>query len=463
MSPKSQTCAQSNEATDIKMIVQAARPQMTGRRNSRVFPILALLFVLALPTSLFGQSTSDLIRQALQTYQNGNLTGAIDTLRLALKADPADPYAKLYLGLLLYEKDTKSVEAQQLLEASADRFPDNVEVQIKLMDSYLAHGEKTKGLSQWRRLVPAAAKDDQLASQLAYLLIRYGLPDAAREQTDSMAARLVPPAGQAPDPGRPNRRLGELHFLRGLIAATQERKTEALALLQQADQQDFPPRDSYQMLILADCLFQLHENRLASQAYQEYLKHYPEDLDARMKMGLAYYTVGALDPAQSAFEQVRATDPRYPDVNFQLAEILFAKNNIEEAEKLLREELGNNPKCGPCLAKLARISHQRGETEQADKLLEEARELAPDWAETHLVAGLVANRKGNYEKAIKELQFVLAKLPDFPTAHLQLSIAYARAGQADKAKEHRDIYNGLIQKQKDAISAGVKDERKPSP
>jgi tetratricopeptide (TPR) repeat protein len=312
-------------------------------------------------------------------------------------------------------------------------------------------------------LETAASRDEQLALQLAYLLIRYGLTDAAKEHTDKIAARIAPEGHQPDAPVKPDRRVGEVYFLQGLVAAGQDRKTNALAFLQSADKHDFPPRDSYQMLILADALYQLQETRLASQAYQEYLKYHAQDVDARFRLGLTYYASGALDAAQTAFEQVRTVNPLYPEVNYQLAEILFSKNNLDDAEKTLRAEMERNPRCGPCLAKLARIQHQRGEAEQAEKSLEEARKLAPDWSETHLVAGLLASRKGNYEEAIRELEIVAAKLPGFATAHLQLSIAFSRAGRAEKAKEHRDIYNRLIQEQKDAVSSAVKDERKPRP
>ncbi len=435
-------------------------PEMRSRTLVRV-STLAVVVLLCLSAILLGQTTSELIRKALETYQRGDLATAIVTLRQAAKADPTDPYTKLYLGLFLYEEDTKSLEAQQLLESVADRFADNPEVQVKLMDSYLAHGQKAKGLAQLRRLEPAASANEQLAFQLAYLLIRYGLTDAAREHTERIAARIAPEGGQPS--ATPDRRLGEVRFLQGLVAAAQDRKANALASLQAADKQDFPPRDSYQMLILADALYQLQETRLASQAYQEYLKHHTEDVDARFRLGLTYYASGALDAAQAAFEQVRGANPQYPEVNYQLAEILFSKNNLDEAEQTLRAEMERDPGCGPCMAKLARIQHQRGETELAEKSLEAAREIAPDWAETHLVAGLLANRKGNYEEAIRELEIVAGKLPGFATAHLQLSIAYSRAGRAEKAKEHRDIYNRLIQEQKDAVSAAVKDERKPRP
>lgn len=420
--------------------------------------LTVLSIFLAFVTVTLAQTAPELTRQAVTAYETGDLTTAIAKLRQARKLSPGDSLVSLYLGLMLYQQSSQSREAQQLLESVADRYLDNAEVQVKLLDSYLVLGEKAKGIKQLERLEPSMARDEKLRVQTVYLLIKYGLNDAARAQ----AEKLGPvPELTAAAPATKDARVGELYFLRALIAASEDHKPEAMKYLQAADRQDFPPRDSYQMLILADALYRMQDMRLAWQAYEEYLKHFPSDVDARMKLGLVYSSLGVLDAAQQAFEQVKAADSRYPRVHYQLGDVQFLKNQLDEAEKSFKQELENDPQCGPCYARLARISYQRGEDAQAEQYLNEARKRDPDWAETRLVSGLIAIRKGLYEPAIKDLEFVVAKLPDFPTGHLQLSIAYSRAGQAEKAGAERDIYNRLIEAQKAAVAAGVKDERKP--
>lgn len=420
---------------------------------------LILLIILLPCRCLLAQTAPELTRQAVMAYQADDLTTAIEKLRQARTLSPGDPVVALYLGLVLYQQNTQSREAQQLLESVADRYLDNNEVQMKLLDSYLVLGEKAKGLKQLERLEPGMTRDERVRFQVTYLLIRYGLVDAARSQSDKLGPAAEP--GTRSPGGKPDARVGEIFFLRGLIAATEGRKAEAIQYFQAADREEFPPRDSYQMLILADALHRLEEAKLSWQAYEEYLKHFPTDIDARMKLGSVYSSLGLLDPAQQAFDQVRAADPRYPRVHYQLGDVLFMKNQLDEAEASFKEELKNDPGCGPCLARLARICYQRGEDAQAEEYLNRAKKQDPDWPETRLVSGLIFNRKGLYEQAIKDLETVVAELPEFPTGHLQLSIAYSRAGQAEKARHHRDIYNRLIQAQKDAVSAGIKDERKP--
>jgi len=391
-------------------------------------------------------------------YQAGDLTTAAQKLRQARTLSPNDSLVTLYLGLVLYQQDNQSREAQQLLESVADRYLDNAEVQLKLLDSYLVLGNKAKGVAQVGRLEPIMARDEKLRIQVIYLLIKYGGVDAARTQAEKLGPVAAPSVTK---PATKDFRLGELYFLQGLIAASEEREADAMKYLQAADRHDFPPRDSYHMLILADALHRMQEMRLAWQGYEEYLKHFPADVDARMKLGLVYSSLGILDAAEQAFQEVKAADSRYPRLHYHLGEILFLKNQLEESEKSLQDELKNDPACGPCYAKLARISYQRGEDADAEKYLEQAKKRDAEWPETRLVSGLVAIRKGLYEQAIRDLELVVAKLPEFPTGHLQLSIAYSRAGQAEKARQRREVYNRLIQAQKDSVAAGIKDERKP--
>jgi tetratricopeptide (TPR) repeat protein len=408
---------------------------------------LLSLWLTALPAA--AQTPPELTRQAVEAYQAGDLPAAIDKLRQAQKLAPEDAQIRLFLGLLLYEEDSLSREAQLLMESVAGRFLENLELQVKLMDSYLAHGEKVKGMGQLTRLKSAMNEELGLAIHVVYLLIQHNQTAAASEEVAKIAARSDSRGAQ-----------GEILFLQGLIAASGDRKEEAMRLLQQADRQNFPPRDSYQMLILADSLYRLQELDFASQAYREYLSHHPGDVPARMRLGLSLYSLGLFERAQTEFEAVRAAAPRFPEVNYYLAEILFAKNALDEAEKVLREELRHDPNSGRCLAKLARIHYQRGEMEQCEQALEKVHKLEPDWPEAHLVSGLVNNRKGLYEQAVKDLEYVVRELPDFPTGHMQLAIAYARSGQAEKAREHRDIYNRLIDAQKEPVAAGARDIRK---
>jgi hypothetical protein len=199
-----------------------------------------------------------LIKTALSDYQGGDLGAAIAGLREARQADPANPYARLYLGLFLYQEDPRNAEAQDLMESALTAFPSNPDLLLRLADSYLAlgHGDKISGLRERGR--KALDANPRLALNITYVLIRYAQLDPAREELDRAAAKIQKeleasgePAQRPPELARTR---GEVLFLKGMIAATAGQKEAAIEQFQAADRNDFPPQDSPQMKMLAEVL-----------------------------------------------------------------------------------------------------------------------------------------------------------------------------------------------------------------
>ncbi len=421
-------------------------------RRARL-PGLLLALVLLPPALPGAQADRDRqeLGQALAAYRAGDPDTAIRRLREIHRRNPDDPEIRLYLGLMLYEKDSTLGEARALMASVADRYPGNRELQLKLLDSLLAAGDRKGALARAERLRESLDRDRAFAFQVAYLFVSHGLQEAAEEQLGRISARVqeelqkLPPGDRTSPAARASRRdAAEIDFIRGLAAAGSERKDEALELLQRADRQDFPPRESYQMLMLADSLARLREHRLAAQAYEEYLKHHPDDDAARMRLGDAFYTLGWFEEARACYEQIRKRNPHFPQLDYALAKVLLDLHQVEEAETYAQRSLKTDSACARCLAKLAHIEYLRAHNDECRNLLEKALALDPEWTETHLVYGLLHNRLGRYDLAIESLEKVIRIDPDYPTAHYQLAVAYQRSGRAEKAKEHREIYNRLV-------------------
>ena len=422
------------------------------------------LLVLSLLAALIGSafqagkqpSVRELIGLGLQKYQAGDAQGALDYLRQAVKMSPSNPDAQLYLGLILLTVDPASLEAQSALEAASPRFPNNPDLLVGLLESYLATGKKDKQETQVARIKAGNLEEPSVAFRALYTLVGHGQWDTAGGLADEVWARLQLALSKSEAgterAAQLNRDLGQAYFLQGLIAAGKGNKPEALRLLQEADKREFPARDSALIATLAGALDSLGEARLAAQAYEEYLKHFPADDTARLRWGLAIHATGQFESALAIFRDLLQRRPGYPMARFQAAAALLELKQNDEAERLLNEELAANPSCFECLTKLAYIEYLRGNTETAQALLEKSAAIQADYSETFLVRGLIKNRLGQYEEAIPDLENVLIEYPDQPAAHLQLSIAYSRTGKPDKAREHREIYNRVIEAQKKVTS-----------
>ena len=400
-----------------------------------------------------------LLSTSLSTQAAGD---DLSRLRAAHRSRPDDPQVASALGLALYQRDNASPEAQGLLEAAAPRLPKRHDVQIALLDSYLATGSEAAAGTLLSRLDPELGADERFALDTTYCLLgRRRFPEArtqwsrvarrVQEEIQAASSRTLTPA----EDEELKRRVAEVLFIQGLLTARLGQKDEALRLLQQADGYGFPPLDSPLMVAAADCLFELQEYSLASQAYAEVTKHEPGNLEARLRLGVSLYSSGKLDQAREELEQVLRRNPGYPSASYYLGAVLLEQKHTDQAQAQLERELERDPRCARCMAKLAHLSYMKGEDELCRSWLQKAAALDPNDLEQNLVSGMLEVRTGRYEQAIQHLTRVVEQLPSSAMARYQLALAYQRSGNAEKAGEHLEVYNRLIQEEK-ARTIGVR-------
>jgi tetratricopeptide (TPR) repeat protein len=387
---------------------------------------------------------------------------ALSRLRAAHRARPDDAQVARELGLLLYQRDSASREAQPLLESAAARFPKRRDVQLALLDSYLAAGDSPAAAAFLGRLEPELEADERFALDTTYCLLGRRRFDEARTQWSRVARRVQESLQSAssqtltPEADRElQRRVAEVVFIQGLLTARLGEKDEALRLLEQADGYGFPPLDSPLMMVAADWLLELQELELATQAYREVVKHAPKNAEARLRLGVSLFSSGKLDAARGELAQVLRQSPNYPRADYHLGAVLFEQKHTDEARAHLERELARDPRCFRCMAKLAHVAYLEGDDRGCEAWLSKAVALNPDDLEANLVSGMLETRTGRFDLAIRHLTRVVERSPGSIRAQYQLALAYQRSGNTEKAREHREIYDRLIREQK-ARTLGVR-------
>jgi tetratricopeptide (TPR) repeat protein len=334
----------------------------------------------------------------------------------------------------------------QPVEGTADR------QELVRLDTLLAAGDAAQADALLVSLAPELAKDDRLAYDTIYVLVRRGRIAEARAQWNRLATRLQetlraqPGEGEAGADGR--RRLGEALFTQALLVAQDGGKDEALKLLGQADGYGFPPLDSPLMLLAADCLRGLNEYGLAASAYREFLARSPSSVPAHMGLATTLYAARKFDAARLELEELLRRAPSTAGAEYLLGAVLVELNRYEEARAHLERELGLDPRCLGCLSRLAHVEYLEGRDPECERLLARAAALDPNDVETRMVSGLLAFRAGRYDAAVGHLSFVVERSPAYMAARYQLAVAYRRVGNAEKAREHLQAYQRLLDEQK---------------
>jgi len=381
------------------------------------------------------QQTAAELDAGLRLYRAGNLAQAITRIRHALALAPGDPQIRLYLGLLLYEQDKNSLDAQRFMESVRDQFPAHDDLQLRLLDSYLRARDEAKSEDLVRRLQPKMTADSRFAFNVLYTLISHGRVLSARREVNRVSNALQ----------------GEVQFIGGLIESGSGERERALDLFGSALAHGFPPAESRQMLMLADSYYQLRAWPQAAKAYEEFFAyHASSDAAQRFRLGMSYYGYAEFDRALEQMQRVKKEAPATPEVNYYLASILIELMRPEEARPFLLEELKRDPASFKAMAKVAYLEYLAGRNELCREWLEKALAQNPQWFETHMVYGLLHNRRGEYKEAVRSLEACIWAEPDYPKAYFQLANAWSRLGNEEKAKEYLEKFNRL---QETALSA----------
>ena len=133
----------------------------------------------------------------------------------------------------------------------------------------------------------------------------------------------------------------------------------------------------------------------------------PTMMRAYDNLGLCYDhlsdTEGALKSYRKAIvlNRVQAKPSPWPPVN--LAVLLFSKNELEEAEKLLREALSYAANLPQAHYHLGQVLEKHGKAAEAIAALQQAVALDPNYPEPHYTLSRIYQKQGEKEKAQQAL------------------------------------------------------------
>jgi len=137
---------------------------------------------------------------------------------------------------------------------------------------------------------------------------------------------------------------------------------------------------------------------------------------------------GASDAALARQLKASAQNPR-----LRLAAIAMNRNDIPQAEQLLKAHLYEVPTDVPAIRMLAEVAARLGREDDALKLLERCLELAPGFAPARYNLAIVLHRRNEPARALAEVERLLAADPRNPGYRNLVAVILSRVGEYERS------------------------------
>jgi Tfp pilus assembly protein PilF len=173
--------------------------------------------------------------------------------------------------------------------------------------------------------------------------------------------------------------------------------------------------------------------------FDEYVGILQQDADmpaVQMQLGIFYVTRGDEKAAKAAYREALYLNPQLIPAYLNLADLLRAQSQDEEARKELLQALAIAPGNGSALHALGLLETRNGQSELALKYLKQAAEVETEGTRHRFVYGIALHDMGHPADAVVQLQTLLRSVPQSEEVLLALSNYSAELGQRDTAREY---------------------------
>lgn len=165
----------------------------------------------------------------------------------------------------------------------------------------------------------------------------------------------------------------------------------------------------------------------ALKVFEEFMTKYPQVHQVRLNIGTCYLKKEELDKAEAEFKAVLdktievygdyKKDPAASLRAFSgLGEIYLKRNDLDTARKYFTQALEISPEDEVAAYNVAEILFSNQNIDEAIRFYEMAIKIKKDWSKPYHKLGLAYLNKGDYEKALENLQKFLEMDPNNPEA-----------------------------------------------
>jgi len=403
---------------------------------------------------------------AANLYQLRRYAEAGQNLKIVLKSEPADPQARIMLGLV-----SEATGDYATVVAMLASFPglsrEQPEAALALARSYYYTGDRGKGAAVLAGLANGSlgSQGTLLAAQLADDMRDYAtaekllaaIPTASPdhdtalyrlaavkfhakqfEECDKILQRLIG-AGTKSD---------EILRLLGWCYHSRNRDEDAIATFRQAI--EYKPTEERNYLDLGALLLEQRKFSAALELANRALTAFPTSAHALALVGSVEFATERFTDAAKTYSRAMELDRNDKEIVRRLAKAQAAAGRSDQAKVTLQDAIQRFPQKAQFEVELAEILLKENDwnassQSQAEPLLQAAAKHDPMMAEAQSQLGELALRQGRVAAAVTHLENAVKLSPDSARAHFALARGYRRAGQLEEAARETSLYEKLKQ------------------
>jgi tetratricopeptide (TPR) repeat protein len=233
--------------------------------------------------------------------------------------------------------------------------------------------------------------------------------------------------------------------LTGLDLFALDRFDEAAGYLEKAHK--LQPNDLQTLDMLGKAYLRVKNYSGVTNVFQQIMTINPNSAAAHVMMAMADDNLYREDDAIREFEAAAKADPKYPGIHAGLGTIYFRNDNIDAADREVRQELALYPTDPIANCTLGRILRRRNQPADAIHFLEAALSVNPVYFDALMELGECDILLHQPDAAVSALQKAVSVQPQNADAHYVLGTALSKSGHLTQGARERSICAQLRNKE----------------
>src|ERR1700761_7838615 len=352
----------------------------------------SILFVLALAPSFLGRAQGQLapqqlVQDAMQKQQSGDLEGAVPEYREFLKLHPEVAAIHSNLGAAL-----------------------------------AGLGRYEEALPEYKTALKLSPKLEGARLNLALVYYKMGKIDEARIEFEKVHAE---------DPSN-----HQAVLLLADCYSRMGREDEVIRVLEPAEKKY--PDDLAIAYLLGTAL--IRENRVdEGQLLVDRILRNGDSAEAHLMLGTAKMNVQDYAGARDEFAKAVALNPNLPDVHVLYGKALMFTGDSDLSAKQFQSELAVDPYNFEANLQLGAAARLEQDYATAAKYFARAAETRPGDPGVRYQQALIAIDENHLDEARQILEGLIKESPQFTEAHVSLALVYYRLKRPEDSKREREI------------------------